>query len=101
MAPGVFGQVVAAHEAPVAHSADELLLARVRSAVAGQLIGAGKLFVAAVPVTAERLLTCRRRKQDRQDTEKPDGPGTALTAWKKDSFSLFCFQFLTNNKNVN
>lgn len=62
--PGVFGQVVAAHEAPVAHVADELLLTGVRSAVAGQLVRAGELFVAALPVTAERLFTCRGRKED-------------------------------------
>lgn len=64
MPPGVFGQVVAAHEAPVAHVADELLLAGVRPAVAGKLVGAGELFVAALPVTAERLFTCRRRRED-------------------------------------
>lgn len=58
---GVFGQVVTAHEAPVTHGAYKLLLARVGAAVAGQLVGAGKLFLAALPVAAERLLTCRAR----------------------------------------
>lgn len=52
--------MVAAHEAPVAHVADEFLLSGVRAAVAGKLIGAGKLFVAALPVAAERLFTCVR-----------------------------------------
>lgn len=36
--PGVFGQVVAAHEAAVAHVADKLLLAGVRPAMAGKLV---------------------------------------------------------------
>lgn len=63
MTPGVFGQVVATHEAAVADVADKLLLARVRSAVAGKLIGACKLFVAALPVAAERLLAWRGREQ--------------------------------------
>lgn len=56
--PGMFGQVVAAHEAPVAHSAHKLLLTSVRAAVARQLVGAGELLIAALPKTAERLLTC-------------------------------------------
>lgn len=60
MPPRVFGQVVAAHEAPVAHVANKLLLAGVRPAVAGKLVGAGKFLVAALPVTAERLFTCSR-----------------------------------------
>lgn len=63
MSPGVFGQVVAAHEAAVAHVAGKLLLTGVRPAVAGQLVGAGELFVTAVPVTAERLLTCGGRRR--------------------------------------
>lgn len=58
MPPRVFGQVVAAHEAPVADVANKLLLAGMRPTVAGKLIRAGKLFVAALPVTAERLFTC-------------------------------------------
>lgn len=64
VAAGVFGQVVAAHEAPLAHAAHKLLLARVRAAVAGQLVGAGELLVAAVPVAAERLLACGGSGQD-------------------------------------
>lgn len=61
VAAGVFGQVVASHEAAVAHVAHKLLLAGVRPAVARKLIGTSKLFVAAVPVAAERLLACRGR----------------------------------------
>lgn len=61
--PRMFGQVVAAHEAAVADVADELLLARVRPAVAGKLVRAGELLVAAFPVTAERLFTCRRTER--------------------------------------
>lgn len=64
MPAGVFRQVVAAHEAPVAHVAGKLLLACVCSAVAGKLVRTGKLFVAAVPVTAEWLLTCKQRRTD-------------------------------------
>lgn len=63
MPPGVFRQVVAAHEAAVAHVAHELLLPGVRAAVAGELVGAGELLVAALPVTAERLLACGERTE--------------------------------------
>lgn len=62
--PGVFGQVVAAHEAAVAHVAHKLFLASVCPAVAGKLVGAGKLFIAAFPVTAEWLFTCGGRRED-------------------------------------
>lgn len=62
MPTGVFGQVVTTHEAAVTHIADKLLLTSVCPAVAGELIGSGKPFIAAVPVTAERLLTCRGRE---------------------------------------
>lgn len=58
MTAGVFGQVVAAHEAPVAHGAHELLLSRVRPPVARQLVRASELLVTAVPAAAEGLLTC-------------------------------------------
>lgn len=64
VAAGVFGQVVTAHEAALAHAAHKLLLARVCPTVAGQLVGACKLLVAAVPVAAERLLACRGSGQD-------------------------------------
>lgn len=36
--PGMFGQVVAAHETAVTHVADKLLLTGVRPAMAGKLI---------------------------------------------------------------
>lgn len=38
MPPGMFGQVVAAHETAVTHVADKLLLTGVRPAMAGKLI---------------------------------------------------------------
>lgn len=38
MTPGVLGEVVAAHEAAVAHGAGEALLARVGAPVAGQFV---------------------------------------------------------------
>lgn len=60
VAPGVFGQVVAAHEPAVAHGAGELLLPRVRAAVARQFVRARELLVAAFPRAAERLLPCVR-----------------------------------------
>lgn len=82
MPAGVFGQVVAAHEAPVAHVADKLFLTGVRPTVAGKLIRTSKLFVAAVPVTAERLLTCRRR-------------GDGLLEYSRTSGSTFRFTFQT------
>lgn len=53
----MLGQVVAAHEAPIAHVTHKLLLAGVCSPVAGELVGAGKLLVAALPVAAEWFLT--------------------------------------------
>lgn len=63
VAAGVLRQVVAAHKAALAHGAGELLLPRVSSAVAGQFVRAGKLLVAAFPVAAERLFSCRTRKK--------------------------------------
>lgn len=62
VAPRVLGQVVAAHEAALAHSAGEPLLPRVRAAVAGQLVRAGKMPPAALPATAEWLLTWQQKK---------------------------------------
>lgn len=57
MTAGVFGQVVAAHEAPVAHRAHKLLLARVGPPVTRELVGARKLLIAALPTATEGLLT--------------------------------------------
>lgn len=74
VAASVFGQVVAAHEAPLAHHADKLLLSRVGAAMARQLVRAGKLLVAAVPVAAEGLLTCRGSGQDVYRTLAGSGP---------------------------
>lgn len=54
---GVFGQVIAAHEAPLTHTTHKLLLTGVSPAVTGKLIRAGKLLLTAVPVTTERFLT--------------------------------------------
>lgn len=55
---GVFGQVVAAHEAAEAHWAGKLFLPRVGSAVAGQLIGASEAPLAALPLAFVWFLTC-------------------------------------------
>lgn len=57
VAPGMFRQVVAAHETPVAHCAHELLLPSVSSAVAREFIRTSKFLVAAIPAAAERLLS--------------------------------------------
>lgn len=85
MPTGVFGQVVTTHEAAVAHIANKLFLTSVRPAVAGELIGSGKPFVAAVPVTAEWLLTCRGRggtvrgRHNLSDHDSVHGPNSCLT----------------------
>lgn len=60
----VFGEVVAAHEPPLAHGTDELLLAGVRAPVARELVGAGEPLVAAVPAAAEGLLTLRETNKE-------------------------------------
>lgn len=57
MSASMLGQVVAAHEAPIAHVTHKLLLTGVCSPVAGELVGAGKLLVTALPVAAEWFLT--------------------------------------------
>lgn len=67
VAPGVLGQVVAAHEAAVAHGAGKALLAGVCAAVPRQLVGAGEVALAALPVAAERLLACRGRQRHKQN----------------------------------
>lgn len=64
VAPGVFGEVVAAHEASVAHGADELLLAGVGAPVTRELVRAREPLVAPIPAAAERLLTCRGRTNE-------------------------------------
>lgn len=60
MAAGVFGEVITAHEPAVAYRTDKFLLPGVRPPMTGQLVGAGEPLVAAVPATAEGLLTCVR-----------------------------------------
>lgn len=85
MPSGVFGQVVTTHEAAVAHTTDKLFLTSVCPTVARELIGSGKPFVAAVPVTAERLLTCRGRRgtvrgrHNLSDHDSVHGPNSCLT----------------------
>lgn len=49
VSPGVFGQVVAPHEALFTQRTVEALLARVRAVVARQLVRSGKLFTAVCP----------------------------------------------------
>lgn len=56
VAASVLGEVVAAHESPVANGTHELLLAGVCPPVTRQLVGASEPLVAAVPAAAERLL---------------------------------------------
>lgn len=63
MAPGMLGQVVTAHETLVAERAGKALLPSVGAEVTGQLIGAGKLLLAARPAAGERPLTCRGKKK--------------------------------------
>lgn len=52
----VLGQVIAAHEAPIAQLAAEALLARVSAAMARQLVGARESPAASRPLAAERPL---------------------------------------------
>lgn len=58
MAPGMLGQVVAAHEALVADGTAELLLAGVRAVVSRQLVRARELLAAVLPAAGEGPLTC-------------------------------------------
>lgn len=58
VAAGVFSEVIATHEPPVAHGTHELLLPGVGAPVAGELVGAGEPLIASVPAAAEGLLTC-------------------------------------------
>lgn len=53
----MFGQVIAAHEPPVAHGTHKLLLASVRTPVTGELVRAGEPLITPVPAAAEGLLT--------------------------------------------
>ena len=57
MPPRVLGQVVAPHEALLAERAAELLLPRVGSVVASQLVGARELFKAVWPCAGEGPFT--------------------------------------------
>lgn len=66
MAAGVFGEVITAHEPAVAYRTDKFLLPGVRPPMTGQLVGAGEPLVAAVPATAEGLLTWRRGASDHE-----------------------------------
>lgn len=60
VAARVLREVVGAHEALAAHRAGELLLARVRPVVAGQLVGSREPLAAAVPRAREGTLACVR-----------------------------------------
>lgn len=57
----MLGEVIAAHEAPLAHRAGELLLPRVRPAVPGEFVRASKPPLAALPAATERLFSCKAR----------------------------------------
>lgn len=57
VSPGVFGQVVAPHEAFVAHGTVEALLARVRAVVTRQLVRPGELLATLWPGTLKRTFT--------------------------------------------
>lgn len=58
VAARVLRQVVAAHESLLADGAAELLLARVRAVVPGQLVRARELLVAVLPAAGKGPLTC-------------------------------------------
>lgn len=66
----MFGEVVAAHEPPVAHGAHKFLLAGVRPPVTRQLIGASEPLVTAVPAAAEWLLAWRRERRKSQSASE-------------------------------
>lgn len=57
VSPGVLRQVVAPHEALLAHGTVEALLARVRAVVARQLVRPGELLAAVGPGALEGTLT--------------------------------------------
>lgn len=75
VAARVLGQVVAAGEALGAERAGEALLARVRPVVAGQLVGARELLVAAQPVAGEGALTWMEKAKDRRTAVSGEGWG--------------------------
>lgn len=56
MSTGVFGQVVAAHEAGEARRTHEPFLPRVRPLVSGQFVRAAEASLASVPLALEGLL---------------------------------------------
>lgn len=60
MATLVLGQVVAAGKAKMACGASEAFLSCVSAPVAGEFIRAGEPPFTALPLTPERLLTCRK-----------------------------------------
>lgn len=66
VAARVLGQVVAAGEALGAEGAGEALLPRVRPVVAGQLVRARELLVAARPVASKGALTWTEETEDRE-----------------------------------
>lgn len=76
---GMFGQMVTAHEAPLAHAAHKLLLTGVCPAVTGKLIRTGKLFITAVPMATEGFLTWKEESMDMRAE-----PWEADSVWVKD-----------------
>ncbi len=83
----MLGEVVGAHEAPVADGTAELLLAGVRPLVARQLVRAREATLATLPDAHERLLACHTIGQPA--TIKHHTPSTIV------SFSCSCsFSFV-------
>lgn len=58
MSPGMFGEMVAPHEALVAEGAVETLLPSVSAVVPGKFIRTGELLPTAGPGAFKRTLTC-------------------------------------------
>lgn len=58
MTSGVFCEVIAAHEFPLAYRTHKLLFSCVGPPVTGQFIRACKSLIAAIPTAAEGLLSC-------------------------------------------
>lgn len=73
MAPGVFHQVVATHEALVTKWAPEFLLTRVGAVVASQLVGAGELLAAVGPGTWERPFSYNTQRKGKSLITQGDG----------------------------
>jgi hypothetical protein len=58
MALDMFGQMIRPHESPLTNVTNELLFARVSSAMSTQFVGSTELSLASIPSACKRLFSC-------------------------------------------